>query len=177
MDVNRGEGDRGTCPPPPPHKFSRGGSNIKCPGPTILGLYDYSLKWGPFFSCELSGTVWTYLLDCHRGWWCTRIPLPRVWKIDPKMLKKVKKCRSPPAHQLFQDLRDFRGWRRTNIKTMCPPPPPPHGLVQIDPMIPFAICVVQHLLYLGWVLIPSFSSSWLNITRVRQRVKRISFRK
>ena len=40
---------------------------------------------------------------CYRGWWCTKIPLPRVWKIDLKNVRRKKKCRSPPP----------------------PPPPPP----------------------------------------------------
>ena len=41
-----------------------------------------------------------------------------------------KKCRSlppppppSPAHQLFWDLRDFRGWRRSEKKCRRPPPP------------------------------------------------------
>ena len=41
-------GGGGTCPPT---NFQGGGdiiSNVP-PPPTILGLYDYSLKWGPFF--------------------------------------------------------------------------------------------------------------------------------
>ena len=30
----------------------------------------------------------------------------------------------PPAHQLFWDLRDFRGWRRSEKNSvLCPPPP------------------------------------------------------
>ena len=42
-----------------------------------------------------------------------RIPLPRRWKIDPLLIS------------FFQDLRDFRGWRRTKTTTsVCPPPPP-----------------------------------------------------
>ena len=49
------------------------------------------------------------------------------WKIDLKFLRRKKKVSEsppppppPPAHQLFQDLRDFRGWRRT-CKKICTP--------------------------------------------------------
>ena len=56
-------------------------------------------------------------------------PPPRLGKVcatldaggDPK-----KKCRPPPpppAHQLFWDLRDFRGWQRSEKKTVCCAPP------------------------------------------------------
>ena len=31
------------------------------------------------------------LRACYRGWWCTKIPLPRVWKIDPDFLRLIKK--------------------------------------------------------------------------------------
>ena len=112
----------------PPQIFKGGGGhNIKCP-PTILGLYNYSLKWGPFLCalassqalCGLPPPLFFCLHVCHRGWWCTRVPLSRVWKIDPQILKKEKMC-----HQLFhQDLRDFQAWRRTDKKKLCVPPPP-----------------------------------------------------
>ena len=52
------------------------------------------------------------LLACQRGWWCTRIPLSRVWKIDQNFLKKGIKCRCP----------NQQAWgERSNV----PPPPPP----------------------------------------------------
>ena len=44
MDVNSGGGDKGTSPP----QIFKGGITSNVP-PTILGLYDYSLKWGSFF--------------------------------------------------------------------------------------------------------------------------------
>ena len=35
------------------------------------------------------------LRACYRGWWCMKIPLPRVWKIDPNFLRqKTKKVSS-----------------------------------------------------------------------------------
>ena len=45
------------------------------------------------------------LLGCYRGWWCTKLPLPRVWKIDPKFVRK-KKCQSPPPPL----ISFFRTW-------------------------------------------------------------------
>ena len=29
------------------------------------------------------------LRACYRGWWCTEIPLPHVWKIDPNFLRRI----------------------------------------------------------------------------------------
>ena len=63
-------------------------------------------RWKPFF-------CFVFCFAYYRGWWCTKIPLPRVWK-------KVSES-PPPAHQLFQDLRDFRGWRRTCKKKIRTP--------------------------------------------------------
>ena len=73
------------------------------------------------FSCLLAAY--------YRGWWCTGIPLPRVRKIDPNLLRRKKVSASnspppPPPNQLFHGLRDIRGWRRTEKNYMCPPPPP-----------------------------------------------------
>ena len=78
------------------------------------------------FSCELSGTLtiffffFFFLLVREVGdvqW----VPLLCVWKWTQKNWGRKKKCRS-----FFPDLRDFRGWRRTDKKTtVCPAPPPP----------------------------------------------------
>ena len=60
------------------------------------------------------------LLACQKGWWCTRITLPRVWKIDTKFLRKEKKCPEvhppppTPAQRLFQA---WRGIMACNVKT------------------------------------------------------------
>ena len=94
------------------------------PPPTILELYPYSLKWGPSFSPSF--------LSCQRGWWYTMGTPTLCLENWPKNVEVAKKkCRS---HQLFSDLGDFRGWRRTDEKQLCvpPPPPPPHGLLRID---------------------------------------------
>ena len=63
--------------------------------------------------------------------WCTkrRVPLLCACKIDAKMLRSEKKCRSPlppppPPHQLFLDLRDFIGWQRTALAFLTPNPHP-----------------------------------------------------
>ena len=97
MGVNRGGGGGrnggGGGVDTSPHKFS-GGCMI--------------IHWNdnPFFMWALRRCVDFYfisyfLLACHRGWWCTRIPLPR-----PKTLEEGKKCRStppappPPAHPM-----------------------------------------------------------------------------
>ena len=92
MDGNPGAGGGGGGVPP---RFGRWGHNIKCPPPS----HDLWVpKEAPFSLCF-------DLLACllyGRGWWCTRIPLPRVWKIDPTIFKKEKCVGVPP-----------------------PPPPPP----------------------------------------------------
>ena len=89
------------------------------------------------FSCPLSGAVWTFfnhiflsppppfffLLACYRGWWCTRIPLPRVWKIDPKYLRRKKVSESPPPPPPL--LINFFQDEKNNCVF-------PHDLVQID---------------------------------------------
>ena len=41
--------------------------------------------------------------------------------LDFEVGKGVRAPPPPPAHQLFLDLRDFRGWRRTNSKILCTP--------------------------------------------------------
>ena len=83
-----------------------GGGCVGCDRTPLLDVFF-------FFFC---------LRACYTGWWCTKIPLPRVWKIDQIFLTQKKKCQSqpPPAQQLFQDLRDFRGWRRTLCKIRTP---------------------------------------------------------
>ena len=43
--------------------------------------------------------MWFFVVACYRGWWCTKIPLP---KIDPKFLRRIKEVSESP-----------------------PPPPPP----------------------------------------------------
>ena len=50
------------------------------------------------------------LLACYRGWWRTKIPLSRVWKMEnwPKIFKKEKTKLS---------------------ESLPPPPPPPHPLI------------------------------------------------
>ena len=133
----------------PPHIF-KGAHNIKCPPPpTILGLYDYSLKWGPFFSCELSaGAVWPILpppplFSLVREVGDLRwVPLLCVWKIEtPKFWSvRVPPPPLPPAHQLFSDLRDFRGWLRTPTKKLCVPPMVWFGLT---PM-PFRVIISNY---------------------------------
>ena len=91
-----------------------GGHNVKCPPPPmILGLYDYSYKWGPFLAPRC---MWTFFFffACQRGWWCIRwVPLLCVWKIDPKNFWGRKKKVS------------------VRVVSPPPPPPPPHGLVRI----------------------------------------------
>ena len=59
-----GGGDTGTCPPT---NFQGGDiiPNVPLSLPTILGLYDYSLKWGPFFhvsSPALCGLTFSFFL-------------------------------------------------------------------------------------------------------------------
>ena len=49
----------------------------------------------------------------------------------------------PPAHQLFQDLRDFRGWQR-QLRGILPPPPPANTLA--PPLLVCAVYDVSHLL-------------------------------
>ena len=116
-----------------PHKFSRG-HNIKYP-PTILGLYDYSLNEDLFHVS--SPALWgPCLLACHRGWWRTRIPLPR----PQKMLKKEKSVGVPPPPpppppliSFFRTCATFEaggGPKKTKHVS-------PHGLVRIDAHVPF----------------------------------------
>ena len=31
-----------------------------------------------------------FVVACNRGWWCTKIPLPRVWIIDPNFWEGKK---------------------------------------------------------------------------------------
>ena len=53
-------------------------------------------------------------------------------------VEKKKMCHEspppppPPAHQLFQDLCDFRGWRR-QLRGILPPPPPPKHMIKQTP--------------------------------------------
>ena len=49
----------------------------------------------------------------------------RTWRSEKK------KCRVPPRLSAFLDLREFRGWRRSEKKTVCcaPPPPPPFSQI------------------------------------------------
>ena len=61
--------------------------------------------------------LWLYLFvclrACYRGWWCTKTPLPRVWKIYPIFLRRISVGIPPPppststttpADQLFSGL-------------------------------------------------------------------------
>ena len=90
----------------PPHIL--GTYQMSPPPPMIFGLYNYSLKWGPFYSCELStGAVWTFFffffplserLVMHDGY-----PYSVSGKLTQKFWGQKKKVsESPlPAHQLF----------------------------------------------------------------------------
>ena len=52
-----------------------------------------------------------FLSVCQRGWWCTRIPLPRVWKWTIKFWRR-KNCWIPPSPPPPLPLSDlFQGWR------------------------------------------------------------------
>ena len=44
-----------------------------------------------------------FLRGCYRGWRCTKIPLPRVWKIDPNFFEKEKKLSESPPSRLAAD--------------------------------------------------------------------------
>ena len=86
-------------PPPPPPGAYAGGSN------TPLWIHFFSL-----LAC---------LLNCQRGWWFRRIPLPHVWKIDKKVRgRKKKKCHSPPPLQRSVTiLRASAASQPCNVKT------------------------------------------------------------
>ena len=67
----------------------------------------------PPFGCDLYifYIFFFCLRACYGGWWCTKIPLPRVWKIDPNFLRRLKKkCWESP----------IQGWRRTLCKIRTP---------------------------------------------------------
>ena len=53
-----------------------------------------------------------FLLACQRGWWWTRIPLPRVWKTDQQILRKGKKK---------SDLLPLMRIRTTPLEDNSPP--------------------------------------------------------
>ena len=82
----------------------------------------------PFCTCA-SPPFWN--LKKKKTEMCRRIPPPprapfgTCATLDaggaPK--KKVSESPPPPAHQLFWDLRDFRGWRRSEKKKKCVVPP------------------------------------------------------
>ena len=98
----------GHAPPPPIWKTGDIILNVPPPPlPTILGCIMI------FFVLvrEVGDVQW--------------VPLLCVWKIEKKNFEVgKKKCRSPPtpAHQLFPDLHEFRGWRQTDKKKkVCPP--------------------------------------------------------
>ena len=63
-----------------------------------------------------------------------RYPYPRTplsGKLTYKNFKGKKSVRVPPPPpplKFFQDLCNFRGWRRTCVKKSAPPPPPPPPL-------------------------------------------------
>ena len=90
-------------------------------GGAVGATAPHFLRWKPFLFC--------FVVACYRGWWCTKIPYTPCLENWPKNFKKEKKSVGvpppppPSAHQPFQDLRDFRGWRQTFKKIRTPPPP------------------------------------------------------
>ena len=103
---------------------------------TILGLYDYSLKWGRFGEFP---ALLTFVCVCFRvcvffffwgGGVFVRevgdvrwVPLLFVWKVDPNILRSGKKCRSPHPPP-----------RPRTVKKCMPPPPPPMAWFGLTPM-------------------------------------------
>ena len=71
-------------------------------------------------------------------------PPPPPPDVDGAPKKKVSESPPPPAYQLFWDLREFRGWRRSEKKTVCSLPPP--FLKFLDPPV---VCnpLYSYLLY------------------------------
>ena len=101
----------GVPPPPPPlaHQL-------------FLDLRDFrGLRPFSFFFCVL-------VIEVVR--W---VPLLCVWEIEQKMLSREKSVGVPPPPpppliSFFRDLRDSRGWRRTEkTPSVSPPPPPPRS--------------------------------------------------
>ena len=95
--------------PPPPHVFSGGGHNIKCPPPHVLGvgwiLVDIMYFFAWFFSfCGFFVFCFLFFVACQKCSWCGL---------------------GTPTHF---DLRDFRRrWRsgKKSVGAPQPPPPPP----------------------------------------------------
>ena len=108
----------------------KGGHNIKCPPPPHdLGLYDYSLKRGPFFHVSSSPTLCGLFFLCvcvfvllvkevGDVWW---VPLLCVWKIDPKILSSEKKSDGVPPISFFGTCATFEAGGGPLKKQLCPP--------------------------------------------------------
>ena len=135
----------------PPHNFSRGWHNIKCPLPRFWGC-TMIIHWnedsffhvsspalcGPFYCVKKKNTC---LLVIEVMYEDTPTPCLENW---PKFFKKDKKYvrvppppppPPPPAHQLFQDLHDFWEAGSGPIKKHVSPPPPPMVWFGSMPMI------------------------------------------
>ena len=58
---------------------------------------------------------------CQRGWWCTMVPLLRVWKIDRNFLRKERKVWESPSRSSTS-----QAWRGIDhgMHAMLTPPPP-----------------------------------------------------
>ena len=70
-----------------------GALGATAPPPPLLDAFFFFFFF--FFACML--------VSCYRGWWCTKIPLPHVRKIDPKFLRLVVDLVQNP-HPRFQKV-------------------------------------------------------------------------
>ena len=112
-------------------------SNVP-PPPLFLGWMIINWNEDPFYMfSDVRSLVWTFFVFCFFA--CQKF---RFVMYDGclenwgKNIESEKKCRSPPPPPRssalnFRDLRDSRGWRRTEKPSVSPPPPPHHDPLRI----------------------------------------------
>ena len=114
-----GGGGQGDVSPPPPHIFEGGGHKYQMSPPPpppsrFLGWMIIHLYNDPFYMvhvCDVVDPFFFFFLffffACQKGLSC-RMGTP--YSVSKKF-----------THQLFWDLRDFRGWRQSGKKNVCVP--------------------------------------------------------